>query len=59
MTVIFDSSWPSLTVKDATEAFMVGDDMIAYDEGRITAEDFIEQWGMHPDADFVVSFEAN
>jgi hypothetical protein len=52
--VIYDSSWPQIAVKDATEAFMVSDDLASYEDGVITADEFIEVWGIHPADDWQV-----
>jgi hypothetical protein len=54
MTVIFDSSWPQLHVKSAEEAFEVADWQFAYDEGDVTAGEFIDLWGMNPDNDYMI-----
>lgn len=58
-TVIYSSEWPQLYVKNIDEAFMVGDDMIAYDAGEITDLDFIALWGIHPDDEFVIAVEVS
>ena len=53
-TVIWASDWPAINVNDAVEAFMVSDDLASYEDGVITADDFIEMWGIHPEANYQV-----
>ena len=55
-TVVYDTSWPVIEVKDCREAFMVGEDQNAYEDGQITEADFIETWGISPLADYTVAY---
>ena len=55
-TVIYDSSWPVVQVGGAAEAFMVSEDLAAYEAGDITAATFEAFWGIHPLANFTVAF---
>lgn len=54
--VIYDSSWPALKLT-WDESLMLGEDEAAYKDGDITADDFTEMWGIHPDADFIVELD--
>ncbi len=55
--VIFDSAWPCINVKSLDEAFLVGNDQNAYDDGIITADEFIEMWGVSPDGEYLISYK--
>ena len=56
-TVIYDSRWPELRVDSIDEAFMVSTDLAAYEVGDLTADEFFDFWGIHPDANFVIVSE--
>lgn len=49
--VVYDSEWPVIEISFA-EMCMVGNDLAAFDDGDITADEFTEFWGMHPNANF-------
>jgi hypothetical protein len=53
---VVDTSWPQIHVASLDEAMMVGEDQHAYDNGKLDAADFIAHWGIHPDADYLVSY---
>jgi hypothetical protein len=53
-TVIYDSSWPTINVPTPEQAFDVSDWLAAYEAGDVTATDFIELYGVHPDANWSI-----
>lgn len=57
MTVIFDSSWPVISVNNGAEMLMVSDDLWAFEDGVITADEFIELWGIHPARNWQIVME--
>ena len=52
--VIWASDWPAIEVTSVEAAFEVSDWLTAYESGEITAADFIEVWGIHPDTDYQI-----
>jgi hypothetical protein len=55
MTVIYDSSWPTLWVNSTEELIMLNADIVAWDREEITVDEFKDMWGdFHPDGDWVI-----
>ena len=55
--VVLDTTWPVVKVAGFDEAMQVSTDQHAYDDGELDAADFIEMWGIHPDADYLIGYD--
>ena len=56
-TVVWASDWPEIKCATVEAAFEVSDWVEAVEQGVITAADFIEVYGVHPDADWQIVVE--
>jgi len=54
---VLDTNWPIIPVKNFTEAMLVGDDQELFDNGILTAEEFIEMWGVHPANGYLIQHD--